>query len=212
MLGLSRDELSAIDRQGESGTTDLVDGLREQVRLEQLIEGIKPPIPSDWLEAEQGRPLPSPRLLLTPFRYPPLQRGSRFARLHQLAAVGRFTVAFGSPHPTPANGLRGDDRRGDAMREHRIQAFEVPSARSGDLSAQFTREQFLWQGAGLGRERAAAAWTQPRQARSQISRHTEDLPLTLLRLGMQVAQKTLGLRQLLSPAPSHHHPRNRISV
>jgi len=98
--------------------------------------------------------------------------------VHQLAAVGRFTVAFGSPHPTPANGLRGDARRGDAMRKRRIQAFEVPSARSGDLTAQFTREQFLWQGAGLGRERAAAAWTQPgrRAARSAGIRKISRLP------------------------------------
>ena len=50
------------DRQGESGTADLVDGLREQARLEQLIEGVKPPIPSDWPEAGDGRPLPSHRL------------------------------------------------------------------------------------------------------------------------------------------------------
>ena len=57
------------DRQGESGTADLVDGLREQARLEQLIEGVKPPIPSHWPEAGDGRPLPSHRLLLTPFRY-----------------------------------------------------------------------------------------------------------------------------------------------
>ena len=71
------------DRQGESGTADLVDGLREQARLEQLIEGVKPPIPSDWPEAGDGRPLPSHRLLLTPFRYPPLESGSRFGRAHQ---------------------------------------------------------------------------------------------------------------------------------
>ena len=71
------------DRQGESGTADLVDGLLEQARLEQLIEGVKPPIPSDWPEAGDGRPLPSHRLLLTPFRYPPLESGSRFGRVHQ---------------------------------------------------------------------------------------------------------------------------------
>jgi hypothetical protein len=45
VLGLSRDELSAIDRQGEGGTADLVDSLREQARLEQLIEGVNPPSP-----------------------------------------------------------------------------------------------------------------------------------------------------------------------
>lgn len=71
------------DRQGESGTADLVAGLREQARLEQLVEGVKPPIPSDWPEAKDGRPLPSHLLLLTPFRYPPLDSGSRFGRLHQ---------------------------------------------------------------------------------------------------------------------------------
>lgn len=71
------------DRQGQSGTADLVDGLREQARLEQLIEGVKPPIPSDWPEAGERRPLPSHRLLLTPFRYPPLESGSRFGRAHQ---------------------------------------------------------------------------------------------------------------------------------
>lgn len=69
-------------RQGQSGTADLVDGLREQARLEQLIEGVKPPIPSDWPEAGKRGPLPH-RLLLTPFRYPPLESGSRFGRAHQ---------------------------------------------------------------------------------------------------------------------------------
>ena len=70
------------DRQGQSGTADLVDGLREQARLEQLIEGVKPPIPSDWPDAGKRGPLPH-RLLLTPFRYPPLASGSRFGRAHQ---------------------------------------------------------------------------------------------------------------------------------
>jgi hypothetical protein len=71
------------DRQGQSGTADLVDGLREQARLEQLIEAVKPPMPSDGPEAAEGRAMPSHRLLLTPFRYPPLQSGSRFGRVHQ---------------------------------------------------------------------------------------------------------------------------------
>ena len=71
------------DRQGESGTADLVENLREQARLEQLIDGVKPPVPNDWPEAGDGRPLPSHRLLLTPFRYPPLESGSRFGRAHQ---------------------------------------------------------------------------------------------------------------------------------
>jgi hypothetical protein len=72
-----------VDHQGESGTAVLVDGLLEQARLEQVIDGVKPPIPSDWPEAEEGRPLPTHLLLLTPFRYPPLPSGSRFGRAHQ---------------------------------------------------------------------------------------------------------------------------------
>jgi hypothetical protein len=71
------------DRQGESGTADLVNGLLEQARLEQLINTVKPPIPSDWPEASADRPMPSHPLLLTPFRYPPLISGSRFGRVHQ---------------------------------------------------------------------------------------------------------------------------------
>ena len=173
------------DRQGESGTADLVDGLREQARLEQLIETVKPPIPSDWPEAEQGRPLPSHRLLLNPFRYPPLQSGSRFARVHQrhlfygarsleTALAERAFHALrqleGSPLPlgariqrqqtaftvtiaaerclvlqqhlsaealvaiTDPSSYAASQRCGDSMRERRIQAFEVPSARSPETA------------------------------------------------------------------------------
>ncbi len=82
-VALSGAVLRIVDHQGESGTADLVDGLLEQARLEQLIDGVKPPIPSDWPEAEEGRPLPTHLLLLTPFRYPPLPSGSRFGRVHQ---------------------------------------------------------------------------------------------------------------------------------
>ena len=169
------------DRQGEGGTADLVDGMREQARLEQLIEAVKPPMPSDWPEAGEGRPLPCHRLLLTPFRYPPLESGSRFGRAHQRhlfyaarsletamaeRAFHALRLLQGSPLPVgariqrqqmafavqisaerglvlqqhlTAEGLAGitdpcsyaaSQRCGDAMRERRIQAFEVPSARS----------------------------------------------------------------------------------
>ena len=80
---LSGSVVRITDRQGESGTSDLVDGLLEQARLEQLIDTVKPPIPCDWPEASAGRPTPSHPLLLTPFRYPPLISGSRFGRAHQ---------------------------------------------------------------------------------------------------------------------------------
>ena len=169
------------DRQGESGTADLVENLREQARLEQLIDGVKPPVPSDWPEAGDGRPLPSHRLLLTPFRYPPLESGSRFGRAHQrhlfygaqaletaLAERAFHALRLIEDSPLPPGrriqrqqsafavqisaerGLTLQDhltpealaeitnpcsygasqRCGDAMRERRIQAFEVPSARS----------------------------------------------------------------------------------
>ena len=187
-----------IDRQGESGTADLVDGLREQARLEQLIEGVKPPMPSGWPEAGQGRPLPCHRLLLTPFRYPPLESGSRFGRAHQrhlfYAARSLETVlaerAFhalrqlqGSPLPVGAriqrqqtafavmiSAMRGlvpqqhltaealasitdpcsygaSQRCGDAMREHRIQAFEVPSIRSPETAHHSISRTGPWRSA-----------------------------------------------------------------
>lgn len=37
-----------------------------------LITRVKPPLPVDWLEVDAGRSLTEYRLLLTPFRYPPL--------------------------------------------------------------------------------------------------------------------------------------------
>lgn len=83
LVPLSGAVVRITDRQGESGTADLVEGLLEQARLEQLIETVKPPIPCDWPEASESRPMPSHPLLLTPFRYPPLISGSRFGRAHQ---------------------------------------------------------------------------------------------------------------------------------
>jgi hypothetical protein len=65
------------DRQGEGGSAALVESLAEQVRLELLIDQVKPPLPSDWPEAQAGLPVPSHSLLLRPFRYPPLPSGSR---------------------------------------------------------------------------------------------------------------------------------------
>ena len=148
------------DRQGESGTADLVDSLLERARLEQLIEGVKPPIPSDWPEAGEKKPLPSHRLLLTPFRYPPLETALAERAFHA------FRLLEGSPLPagrriqrqqtafaveiTAERGLAlqqhllpealeavtnpssyaASQRCGDAMRERQVQAFEVPSARS----------------------------------------------------------------------------------
>jgi hypothetical protein len=60
-----------VESQHRISTRKLVDSDREQIVLEQLLESAKPPLPDD-----------SPALhylLSTPFRYPPLPHGSRFA-------------------------------------------------------------------------------------------------------------------------------------
>ena len=168
------------DQQGYQATERWTRNLAEQARLEALITRVKPPLPVDWPEADSGRSLPEHRLLLTPFRYPPLVNGSRFsaADTRELfyAARSLATVlaerAFhalrlleGSPLPAgrcihrqqtsflvqihTERGLRLqhclDERTlaavvdpcsyaasqalGREMRQHGIQAFEVPSAR-----------------------------------------------------------------------------------
>lgn len=61
-----------VESQSIISTRKLVDSVEEQELLEQLIDGVKPPLP------------PWPRLarlhylLSTPFRHPPLRHGSRF--------------------------------------------------------------------------------------------------------------------------------------
>ena len=58
-----------VEAQHEVSTRKLVDSAEEQVLLETLIEGVKPPVAGS---ARQHY------LLTTPFRYPPLRHGSRF--------------------------------------------------------------------------------------------------------------------------------------
>lgn len=60
----------AVEAQHIASTTRLVDDLGEQVLLEDILEQSKPALP------EEARGLHY--LLSTPFRYPPLARGSRF--------------------------------------------------------------------------------------------------------------------------------------
>jgi hypothetical protein len=66
-----------VEAQHVASTRKLVDDLDEQGLLEELIEGVKPPMPAS----------PAHRrlhwLLATPFRYPPLRHGSRFGVRHQ---------------------------------------------------------------------------------------------------------------------------------
>lgn len=59
-----------VESQEVTATMVLADSLEEQDLLETIIDSAKPPIPSDCQHMHY--------LLYTPFRYPPLQFGSRF--------------------------------------------------------------------------------------------------------------------------------------
>ncbi len=59
-----------VESQEVTATMVLADSLDEQDLLESIIDSAKPPIPSDCRHMHY--------LLYTPFRYPPLQFGSRF--------------------------------------------------------------------------------------------------------------------------------------
>jgi hypothetical protein len=60
-----------VEAQHRIATRKLVDSDREQAVLEELLESAKPPLPADAASLHY--------LLVTPFRYPPLTYGSRFA-------------------------------------------------------------------------------------------------------------------------------------
>ena len=64
------DVLRVVETQEYAATTGLVDDLEEQDMLEQLLDEVKPP----YREGTQALHY----LISTPFRYPPLQYGSRF--------------------------------------------------------------------------------------------------------------------------------------
>jgi hypothetical protein len=61
-----------VEGQHHVATLPLVDSLAEQVRLEELIEATKPPVPPECRGLDY--------LLATPFRYRPYPSGSRFRR------------------------------------------------------------------------------------------------------------------------------------
>jgi hypothetical protein len=66
-----------VEAQHVVATRKLVDTAAEQALLEELLERAKPPLPRES-EAARAPPVRLHYLLLTPFRYPPLRRGSRF--------------------------------------------------------------------------------------------------------------------------------------
>jgi hypothetical protein len=63
-----------VESQHEVSTRKLVGSAAEQELLEQLIDGVKPPVPAG---------APRHHLVFTPFRYPPLRHGSRFGARHE---------------------------------------------------------------------------------------------------------------------------------
>lgn len=64
-----------IESQNRTSTRKLVDNLKEQQILEEIIETAKPPIPDHFRDYHY--------LLFTPFRYPPLDHGSRFGTTNE---------------------------------------------------------------------------------------------------------------------------------
>lgn len=71
-----------VEAQHAASTMKLVDSADEQQLLEELLETAKPPLPASALGLHY--------LLATPFRYPPLPRGSRFR------AAGEPGVFYGA--------------------------------------------------------------------------------------------------------------------
>lgn len=68
---LSGEIVRIVESQGQAATLRLVDTLAEQAQLEDLLEASKPSAAPDTAQLDY--------LLATPFRYPPLRHGSRFA-------------------------------------------------------------------------------------------------------------------------------------
>lgn len=63
-----------VESQEQKATRSMVDSLEEQALLEIMLDEAKPPYPLDSIETFDGLDY----LLTTPFRYPPLDYGSRF--------------------------------------------------------------------------------------------------------------------------------------
>ncbi|TVZ37573.1 RES domain-containing protein [Alteromonadaceae bacterium 2753L.S.0a.02] len=59
-----------VENQGTAATRSITRNADEQLRLEQLLEGSKPPLPDGCEKLSY--------LLTAPFRYPPLRHGSRY--------------------------------------------------------------------------------------------------------------------------------------
>ena len=78
--------LRMVESQEQVATRSLVDDLAEQALLERMLERSKPPLPDSASELDY--------LLATPFRYPPLDYGSRFgSRFEPSIFYGALSLA-----------------------------------------------------------------------------------------------------------------------
>jgi len=64
-----------VESQEQIATMKLVDNLEEQSLLEEMLDAVKPPLPSGCESLHY--------LLYSPFRYPPLKYGSRYGARHE---------------------------------------------------------------------------------------------------------------------------------
>ena len=67
---ISNELIRVVESQEQIATNSIVDNLDEQAALEQMLEDTKPELPKPVTGLDY--------LLATPFRYPPLEHGSRF--------------------------------------------------------------------------------------------------------------------------------------
>jgi len=72
--------LRLVESQKHVATMSMVDTLEEQALLEDMLEGSKPPYPTQTPGTNLER---YDYLLKSPFRYPPLKWGSRFGQTHE---------------------------------------------------------------------------------------------------------------------------------
>jgi len=75
LVKLSNKIIRVVESQEQIATNNLVDDLHEQSLLEDMLENTKPDYPSNVDEINY--------LLKTPFRYPPLEWGSRFGTKYE---------------------------------------------------------------------------------------------------------------------------------